>query len=66
MNDVKVYRVREHATPARPDPLLCPRNRTGTSLHRCELCALPGHSRSNGNEFITSWLSKRRCMPSEL
>ena len=20
------------------DPLHCPRNRTGTSLHRCELC----------------------------
>lgn len=44
MNDVKVYRVREHATPARPDPLRCPRNRTGTSLHRCDECALPGHS----------------------
>ena len=43
-NDVKVYRVREHAAPARTDPLKCPRNRTGTSLHRCDECALPGHS----------------------
>lgn len=44
MNDVKVYRVREHAAPARTDPLKCPRNRTGTSLHRCDECALPNHS----------------------